>query len=201
MIGGRCRMKMTMWPFDAKKRRMKLAVTGCFGGMRHILISMFSERQRLISAMLCDPFVAGYVNCRVLGIAELHCNANSLESAKVSAIFEQSMRLFFDTEFDAVWMFTQNFRKETSSRNLFETGVRDAGLINNYLLGKADPRNHPMYEVAADLAAGAVAAGTDPTNIHYILSLEVVTFGRYIDERFPVHRQHAAPDDAGARLQ
>ena len=173
-----------MWPFNSHKRRLEKAITEASEETRHMLMSLVWDRDRLIAMMIADPYVCGYVIGRTLGVASGHAHRNELISPDDGKVWEAALQCFFEESLGQVMAVAKASRTNESSKDQFQAGSRDVGLLALYMSGQADIRNHPEFESIYD-ALRKVDSNVQSDNPYFPLAFEGIRFARYVRQHFP----------------
>jgi len=178
-----------MWPFTKSNSAKTKAA------LEHALeasMAPFSAALRdgsLFRAMQSDPYISGYVFARVitLTVFSFSVDSQSVEVA-MSAAFEYVLPTFLGEHTRSIGDSWTNFQSNPATKELWQKGDAEGKLITSYVAGRADIRDHPLYEEAVkqnDVAAKYFpASDAFAKQVQIATALEFLLFGRYMLEHF-----------------
>ncbi len=180
-----------MWPFKSKEDSIADAIRDSVGECSRIREFLIGDDLRMRVAMFSDPYACGYLFSRlvlvvplVVKVVPLVVKRLRLDETASQPITNGTLRQFFGEHFDDMFAVMEFYRTNDETKSLWEAGSRDGSLIQLYLIGDGSPTSHPMWNEAVEYATREMQ-GRQPTEIEKIFSLEYISFGRYLERKFP----------------
>lgn len=182
-----------MWPFSTRKRRLEKAISEASEETRNLLTTfLVSDRDRLITIMVKDPYVCGYIIGRTLGVAAGHSHRNRLVPPDDAIVWHVALQHYFEDRCDEVMAVANASRTDESSKDRFRAGSRDVALLALYMSGQSDIRDHPEFDSIFEVLRKA-DQNLQYTNPYFPLAYENMRFDRYLREHFPASRMSQEP--------